>query len=492
MFSPFINNNQERKLRQLTQRMYKTTLQTMYKDVYAFNRLILSPLENEDLTGWEMKPQMPHPLLFELGHVTLFFEHHVLRHVYQKETSLLNNHQGTPEMFDSLHNLPEERRDSNMINYTKQLRYYKKVHQHLVNFLSTYQEEKLTPFHSYLYMLGYLHNIMHLEVYLFLLHLLEVPCPYQVDTSILEFHHTVRSPPPYIHLYNPWIPIQGGTFSLGLNRTDRVVVWDNEMPKHKTSVHNFECQKQPTLNHEYVSFVEFGGYDKREYWSAKGWKWRVETHRRSHPYFWKYNETEKLWYRRHFNEWNPLHPNEPVVHVSYYEAEAYATYRSARLPTEDEYVYLTTNGGATEYPWGNHGELCSLYSNMDFTYNDVVPVDLYDENSANQWGVTNLFGNCWYWTSTPMYPFDKFEIDPIYDTYSYPFFYFRMILKGGSWATNHHLVHSQYRNAQEKKCIHHFTGIRLVRDRKPDIKLPLTLNNHSNPTSSQAPLGTKP
>lgn len=461
-YSPLLNEVQERKLDKLTQRVAKDKMIVLYQDLYRFNNVLLHSLKREQLTGWEMKSFMPHPLLFELGHVVYFFEYHILRHT-RKENHNVSLLERSNEMFDSLINRPQERKDSYMVNYRKQLEYYTKVHKELITFLEEYEDTLLSPFHSYIFMIGYLHNIMHQEVFLFLQHQLGVKCPFETDWSFVKYQKTTNKTPT-IYLYNSWVSIPSGTFSLGLEQKDRIVVWDNEMPKHTVKIKEFICQRQPTLNHEYQEFVFAGGYNEKKYWSYRGWKWRVEKLKKEHPYFWC--KRENKWYRLHFDVMKPLEPNEPVVHVSYYEAEAYANYRNSRLPTEKEYVYLLTNGGKTEYPWGNDRNLCSLYSNMNFTYNDVVPVDIYNGMQQNEWGVDNLLGNCWYWTSTPFYPYDNFKIDPCYDTFSYPFFYFRMIVKGSSWASNDELVHSNYRNAQEKESFHHFTGIRLVCDIK--------------------------
>jgi len=444
-----LSEEQNTKLLVLNVQIKKKEILKRYNETYKFNIELLKELKEKKISGWEMSEHMPHPLIFELGHTILFYEHNILRYKRNKDGSILEN---AYEMFDSLVNIPQERIKSNIIDFTKQLEYYETIYEDLFKYLNTCSDI-LTPFDSYIFMIGHLHNIMHQEVYLFLLHLLHRPCPNSIQTVTQQIKLN--------NMLNEWIFIPGGKFEIGLNINDRVVVWDNERPKHITKVNDFFCMKQPTTNNEYLEFVNDDGYNKKKYWSYQGWLWREKIHKKNHPWFWE--KIKDKWYRKHFDKLNELQMNEPVVHVSYYEAEAYANYCNARLPTEDEYTYLCTNGGTTLYPWGNDDNKVEKYCNMNFSNNDVVDINNY-ESGRNKWSVNNLYGNNWYWTSTPFYPYDKFEVDPIYDTISYPFFYFRMIVKGSSWASTSDLVHSNYRNAQEKYKVFHFTGIRLVKN----------------------------
>lgn len=455
-----LSENQRLKLSRVNREITKKEILKKYNKTYKFNLILLKELKENKMTGWEMTKHIPHPLIFELGHTTLFYEHNILRYIRNKNGSILEH---AYEMFDSLTNIPLDRIKSKIIDFNKQQEYYEKIYCELFNYLNNC-DDTLSYFDTYIFMIGYLHNIMHQEVYLFLLHLLNRPCPLNYSVSIVEEitpcnpnnKGGVRGVPA-----NVWIFIPGGTFNVGLNINDRFVVWDNERPKHNTIVNDFFCMKYPTTNKEYLDFIETGGYEEKKYWSYQGWSWRENIHKKNHPFFWE--RINDKWYRKHFDKLIELNMHEPVVHVSYYEAEAFANFNNARLPTEDEYTYLCTNGGLTSYPWGNDNKDLHKYCNINFSNNDVVPVNKY-ENGKNIWNVYDLYGNNWYWTITQFYPYDKFEIDPIYDTFSYPFFYFRIIVKGCSWASTSDLVHSNYRNAQEKEKVFHFTGIRLVKN----------------------------
>lgn len=459
-----LNEKQINKLKNKKRSISKNELLQKYLFIKRLNIDLLKQLENNISLAWSVTTLIPHPLIFELGHVSLFYEHHILRHLRDKEGSILEN---SYEMFDSLINLPEMRQHSNIIPFHKQKEYFVKIMDELIYYINEMVDE-VGPIHSYMFMVGYLHNIMHVEVYYFLFNLLRKPNP----TSILLLSYKQTNEHQNYNLNdnlneytitNKWINIEGGSFMLGCKENERVVIWDNEMPQNEVIINNFECMEQPVSNGEYLEFVNDDGYTNKKYWSYNGWLWLQNTHKKTYPFLWDYRcDGENKWFRYIFDKIKTIKYNEPVVNISYYEAEAYANYRNARLPTEEEYVYLCTNGGTTLYPWGNNDENMEEYCNVNFSNNDVLSLDKY-KNGANKWGINNLYGNCWYWTSTPFYPFDGFTIDALYDTFSYPFFYFRNIVKGCSWATNSDLIHSNYRNSQEKDKIFHFTGIRLVK-----------------------------
>lgn len=464
-----LNDKQKYKLRKKILSVTKKELLDKYKFIKQINIELLKLLENNLSLAWREVYPMPHPLIFELGHITLFYEHHILRHLRNSDGSILEK---SYEMFDSLNNLPKMRRNSRIITYKEQVKYFTNIINEIIYYLYKMNND-VEPIYSYMFMVGYLHNIMHIEVFYFLFHLLKKPCPksdlllsnrekQEMKENRNNEINNILTTDNNKKIENKWITINGGTFKLGCKENDRVVVWDNEMPQHKVYINDFECMEQPVTNGEYLDFINDYGYSNKNYWSHRGWLWLQNTHKKTHPYFWNYNNDEKKWYRQHFDKFIPILYNEPVVHVNYYEAEAYANYRNARLPTEEEYVYLCTNGGKTLYPWGNNNENMEKYCNINFSNNDVVCLSNY-EKGKNMWGVKNLFGNCWYWTSTNFYPFDGFTIDALYDTFSYPFFYFRTVVKGCCWATNSDLIHSNYRNAQEKDKVFHFTGIRLVK-----------------------------
>jgi iron(II)-dependent oxidoreductase len=408
-------------------------------------------------TGWEYKSPMPHPLIFELGHISLFYDYHFIRNT---QSNMVNPFENTSLMFDSLINKPEERIHSNIIPFDLQLLYYNEV---MDNIMKYFKENKTySPYETYLINLSLLHNTMHDEVLLFLQHMLHQPNPLfmnenthtQLSSRITQKIKTQRS------YTNKLKFIPGGSFKQGSTIQDRNVVWDNERKQHIQKVNPFYCYEYPVNNYEYLQFINNNGYNTEKYWSFEGWKWRCRENA-TRPFYWF--KTGYKWYRKHFHQLLPLNLSEPVVHINYYEAEAYANYIGGRLPTETEYEYLLTNGGTTKYPWGMTNDM-EYRSNVNYKYGNVIPLHIESLNNENLFGIKHLFGNCWYWTSTRFYPYNGYTIDPIYNTFSYPFFYDRYVVKGAAWSCGRELVYPQYRNSQEPYKQFHFTGIRVVCD----------------------------
>jgi iron(II)-dependent oxidoreductase len=205
--------------------------------------------------------------------------------------------------------------------------------------------------------------------------------------------------------------------------------------------------------------------------------------------------------RRRWDEWLPILAGStlPVVGVSFYEADAFCAWKGCRLPTESEWEYAATNGGTTRYPWGNSwyaateedaedeatgrvrgaaaggddatGKLlrqrARQLANVDFVRGDVVGVECFPLGDSQEFGVRQLIGNVWEWTTSPLCPYDGFVMDPIYREFTYPFMGFQNILRGGAWALPAELIHSRYRYARPKECDYEFTGFRMARDAEP-------------------------
>jgi ergothioneine biosynthesis protein EgtB len=443
----YLNNKQVDKLKTRNNTLSKEKLLENINKQREKTILFIQSLVNEDLNGWEFVNEQPHPMIFELGHITLFYMHNFLRHFIDLDINELYY-----EMFDSLINKPENRINSEIINFSNQYKKYKEVIDKIELFIN---EKNITNIESYMLNMCLLHNEMHNEVLLFLLDMIGHKSPIKNEINIFTNDENEM-------LNNKFIYVKGGKFFQGLNINDKENVWDNEMPKHEINVKSFYCQKYPVTNKEYIKFIDDGGYYNKNYWSKEGIKW-LEKSKTNKPKFWL--KKNGLYLRKHFDNVIPIvgsELNKPIVKVNYYEAEAYAKYIGGRLPNESEYEYMATNKGLTKFPWGND-ENKEKYSNINYNNGDVLQVNTYKKYKNND-GIVDLMGNCWYWTSTHFHPYDCFIIDPVYDTFSYPFFYFRMIVKGAAWTCGLELAYPQYRNSQEPEKRFHYTGIRVVKD----------------------------
>jgi ergothioneine biosynthesis protein EgtB len=240
------------------------------------------------------------------------------------------------------------------------------------------------------------------------------------------------------------VRVPAGRATLGAERESIPFGWDNEFPGQVVAVPAFEIDVHDVANRDYLEFVEAGGYAKTDLWEPEDWRWRTEN-RVEHPLFWE--RENGAWYWRGMWERIKL-PEAWPVYVSQAEAAAYARWKGKRLPTEAEFhraAYGTPQGVERRYPWGGE-EPDSSRGNFDFERADPVPTGSYPKG-ASAWGVHDLLGNGWEWTSTAFAGFPGFEPMPSYPVYSTDFFDGRhFVMKGGSPATSKELLRPSFRN----------------------------------------------
>jgi ergothioneine biosynthesis protein EgtB len=263
------------------------------------------------------------------------------------------------------------------------------------------------------------------------------------------------------------IVIPSGLATLGASRGELVFGWDNEFERQTVEVPAFEIDKHSITNADFLAFLADGGYDRGELWSESGWEWRLRDSVRC-PAFWR--ERDGQWYWHGMFEEIPLPPSWPV-YVSQAEADAYARWRRRRLPTEAEYhraAFATplnaaepgsphrhdpagggcANGHERTVPWGDAVAFPpeTTRGNFDFEQWEPVPAGSRPAG-ASAWGVEDLMGNGWEWTSTEFGPFPGFAPMPSYPEYSADFFDGQhIVLKGASPATARELVRRSFRN----------------------------------------------
>ncbi len=256
--------------------------------------------------------------------------------------------------------------------------------------------------------------------------------------------------------------IPAGRATLGAEREAIRFGWDNEFPLHVVDVAAFEIDAHNVTNQDYRAFVEAGGYGAPELWSP-GARARQRESGRDHPLFWERAGADWLW--RGFFETLPLPPDWPVF-VTHDEAAAYARWKGQRLPTEAEFhraAYGAPDGSERPHPWGA-APPDATRGNFDFRHWDPVPVGSYPAG-ASAWGVHDLVGNGWEWTSTPFEGFPGFESMASYPEYSADFFDSEhFVLKGASPATGRDLVRRSFRNWFRPGYPYVYAAFRCVRD----------------------------
>jgi ergothioneine biosynthesis protein EgtB len=238
------------------------------------------------------------------------------------------------------------------------------------------------------------------------------------------------------------IRIPAGRTVLGVEAGE--LGWDNEHPRHVERVPAFEIDAQSVTNRDYLAFIADGGYARAELWSAEGWAW-VQQAGVAHPAFWERRGGDWSW--RGMWEAVPLPAAWPVW-VSHAEASAYARWKGRRLPTEAEFhraAFGTPEGGERRFPWGDAPPDPSR-GWFDFAGWDPAPAGSHPAGRS-AFGVHDLLGNGWEWTSTAFGPFPGFQPMPSYPQYSADFFDGRhYVMKGASPATARELCRRSFRN----------------------------------------------
>ncbi len=281
------------------------------------------------------------------------------------------------------------------------------------------------------------HEAMHQETLLYMWHRLPLSLKRRpVETPPL----TLGGTPPVART----VIVPAGRATLGANRQDVPFGWDNEFPALTVDVPAFEIDAYNVTNADFWRFIKAGGYDNASLWDDEGWRWRQE-HDVTHPLFWERHGDTWLW-RGQF-ELTPV-PDAWPVYVTYAEANAYARWQGARLPTEAEYhraAFGTPSGVERAYPWGDEAPDASR-GHFDFAQWDPVPVGSHPRG-ASAWGVEDLAGNGWEWTSSIFGGFPGFKAMPSYPEYSADFFDdHHYVMKGASPVTAIELIRRGFRN----------------------------------------------
>lgn len=211
------------------------------------------------------------------------------------------------------------------------------------------------------------------------------------------------------------LAISAGTIELGTNGGN--FHFDNEKSCHGVSIAAFSIDAQPVSQGAFLEFVEAGGYAEPRHWSGEGQAWLMQSGAR-HPVYWRKQDTD--WQVRRFDQWQPLAPGEPMLHLNRFEAEACAAWRGARLPSATEWQRASME---QDFVWG-HG---------------------------------------WEWCAEAFAPYPGFSPDP-YRDYSAPWFHSHWELRGGGPVTHPLLKRSGFRNFYLPERRDAFTGLRLVWD----------------------------
>jgi iron(II)-dependent oxidoreductase len=397
-------------------------LSQQLQDARRRTRALTDDLDGPQLLG--PKLAIVNPVLWELGHVAWFQERWCLR--LRPDESLSESFlAGADALYDSSAVAHDTRWDLPLPSLGATLAYQDRV---LDKVLAKIEREPEDEWFRYFVRLALFHEDMHAEAFHYTRQTLgfsDPLAPASGEGSEAKVRGDAELP--------------GGAFSLGASRNTGFH-FDNEKWAHPVELRPFRIARAPVTNGEYLEFVREGGYQRREWWSEEGWRWREEAGALA-PRYWAERDGE--WRERRFAGWTSLGDDLPVMHVNWHEASAYCRYAGRRLPAEAEWEFAASYSGGNgkrRYPWGDAEER----GRANLGANGRAPVGAFSSGDSLA-GCRQMLGNVWEWTSTVFEPYPGFVHDP-YRDYSVPWFGTRKVLRGGSFSTPARLVHNTWRN----------------------------------------------
>ena len=307
--------------------------------------------------------------------------------------------------------------------------YRNHVDEQVLDFLDSADESVLS-----LVRMGLEHEMQHQELLVYdIKHLL---CD--------QFRPEMKSPPRASVSVEGMVEIEGGLFSIGSQAND--FAWDNEKPAHQVFTKDFSIDRALVSNGDYLAFMRDGGYENFRWWFSEGWE-AVNREQWRAPLYWELHGDE--WMIRDFSGLAAAESrkDEPVSHVSFFEASAYAKWAGKRLPTEAEWeraaCYDARRKTSNAFPWGNTEPDNGKANLFENGYWSVAPIGAFPEG-ANRYGCQQLIGDVWEWTTSDYVPYPGFTSE--FDEYNDKWFVNQKVLRGGSYATPQLHIRSTYRN----------------------------------------------
>lgn len=405
-----------------------------YETVRAFTEHITEPLEIEDYVI--QVAEHASPAKWHLAHTTWFFETFLLEKEMEDYDPI---HPQYSYLFNSYYlqtGVPHCRaRRGNISRPTvKQVYEYREnIDEHVTNLIKTATDKQYEEW-APIIEIGIHHEQQHQE-------LLMTDLKYMFSQNPLNpVYKQVERPKAKSIPDISWIEFNKGMYKVGHNGDD--FGYDNEFPRHKTYIHDFKLANRLVTNGEYMEFMKSGAYEDPKVWLDEGFS-TVRDKNWDSPLHWKKVDGE--WYQFTLSGLEKIDLNDPVTHVSYFEADAYARWKGYRLPTEQEWEVASES-----VPVEGH------FADAEY----LQPIAL---QTANE-GLLQMFGEIWQWTQSSYAPYPGYEPLPgALGEYNGKFMCNQYVLRGGSCATSKSHYRRAYRNFFHAEKRWQFTGIRLAR-----------------------------
>ena len=403
--------------------MIRAPMDPLARDLIDARARTLDLVRDLDDAQW-LGPRLPivNPLLWEVGHVGWFQEFWVLRHARARAPLLA----GGDLLYDSARVAHDTRWDLDVLGRADVLAYLDEVLRRSLEAIGTAPDEA-----GYFHRLALFHEDMHGEAFTYTRQTLGYPAPRLGSTAVDAGTGALAGD----------VEVPGCVFELGARR-DGQFVFDNEKWAHPVRVEPFRMARAAVTNSEFAEFVEAGGYREERFWSGEGWRWRAQT-RAEHPLYWERAPGGGFRERR-WDATQPLAPHRPVLHVCWFEADAFCRWAGRRLPTEAEWELAAATPQKRRFPWGDEPPDANK-ANLDGRAVGTVDVGAHPAGDS-AYGCRQMLGNVWEWTASDFKPYPGFVTDP-YKEYSAPWFSSpHKVLRGGCWATRGRLLRNTWRN----------------------------------------------
>ncbi len=422
-----------------TSEFLSQTLIADYQRVRAFSERICAPLKTEDCVIQSMPDASP--TRWHLAHVSWFFETFVLSPAV---TGYRSPHPLFAYLFNSYYNAvgPQfNRLRRGLISrptVEETYAYRRAVDEAMTDFLAgcdTAALERWAPVVA----LGLHHEQQHQELILTDIKHVLAQNPLHPIYAAAESPSAAPPPPLGWHAYPEGIGWIG--------HADDGFAYDNEAPSHRRFLEAFELASRLITCGEYLEFMADGGYQRPEFWLSEGWA-TARSENWQNPLYWAHEDGQ--WWLITLHGWRPVEPHEPVCHVSYFEADAYARWAGARLPSEAEW-----ETAARVLPIEGH------FAEEGFFH--PRPLSVADSSATPE----QMYGNVWEWTQSPYVAYPGFQpAAGAIGEYNGKFMCNQFVLRGGSCATSITHIRPTYRNFFPPAARWQFMGLRLARDVK--------------------------
>jgi gamma-glutamyl hercynylcysteine S-oxide synthase len=407
---------------------------------------LVAPVPDEDMM-LQHSPLMS-PLVWDVAHVGNYEEIWLLRTI----AGLPARAPQLDDIYDAFKHARKERTRLKLLGPEASRNYISDVRGRAFDVLEGVEFDPSNPLlnEAYVYGMVIQHEQMHDETMLATLQLRKGQYPISSE-----------APPEKRRLERTEVRVEGGPFVMGTDTEPWA--FDNERPAHLVDLPAFWIDTAPVSNRAFIEFMEAGGYEDKRWWSDEGWQHRTKEGI-EHPEFW--SRQGRGWSRYRFGQQEELPLDEPVQHISWYEAEAYARWAGKRLPTEAEWEKAASWDSATgtkrRFPWGDLAP-SPEHANLNQRYFRPAPPGAYPQGVSPS-GCHQMIGDVWEWTSSDFDGHPGYVCFP-YREYSEVFFgrdY--KVLRGGSWATHPVAIRNTFRNWDFPIRRQIFCGFRCARD----------------------------